>query len=151
MGGILGSKPLWVDRLGCAVKFRAVCIWLLLAFSAEAADRLAVPSGQLVLPYEALWEDHVNEGEKGETWLVLRFLTPEIAKAKAKLEFADASPDIDFICENIGLPLVEMTGGGVDQIVVTMMDIPIPRGKRDPSVTQFMSAYRVNEGVCIWD
>ncbi len=116
-----------------------------------AEDGLNVPSGQLVLPYEALWEDHLAEGTSGETWLILRFLTPEIAKAKGKLKFGDAVPDIDFLCEQVGLPLVAMTGGGVHQIIVNLMDQPIARGQRDTDVTQFMNAYRVEKGACIWE
>ncbi|MFT5000546.1 MAG: hypothetical protein ACI875_001550 [Planctomycetota bacterium] len=32
-----------------------------------------------------------------------------------------------------------------------MMDTPIPRGQRDENVTQFMNAYRVDQGVCEWE
>ena len=130
---------------------RVLALLLRLAAPVQAADRLAVPSGQLVLPYEALWEDHLTEGSAGEVWLILRFLMPGIAKSKGKVSFGDAAPDIDFLCDNVGLPLVEMTGGGVDQIIVTLMDVPIPRGQTDARVTQFMNAYRVDQGVCIWE
>lgn len=131
---------------------------LLTAFAVFLASHVSagegqvdVPSGQMILPYEALWEDHRAEGESGETWLILRFLAPQIAKAKGRITYGDAAPDIDQLCREIGLPLAAMTGGGVDQIVVTLMDQPLPRGARDAAVTQFMSAYRVIEGDCIWE
>jgi hypothetical protein len=131
--------------------------WLLLILSfitlpwPAAAEGLAVPSGQLVLPYEALWEDHVSEGTNGETWLILRFLTPEIARTEGRISFGDAEPDIVFLCQKVGLPLVVLTGGGVDQIIVNLMDRPVARGQRDPASTQFMNAYRVDQGDCIWE
>jgi uncharacterized protein DUF6497 len=146
MGGILGSLGLRIDRLGCAMKVLALLF--LMALPAHAAQKLAVPSGQLVLPYEALWED---QPENGEVWLVLRFLAPDIAKAKGKYSYNDTTPDIDFLCENIGLPLVEMTGGGVDQIIVTLLDAPLARGARDKKVTRYMNAYRVDQGICEWE
>lgn len=149
MAGILGGLGVWVDCVGGTV--RVLALLLMLVAPAQAADRLAVPSGQLVLPYEALWEDHLAEGSAGETWLILRFLMPGIAKKKGKVSFADAAPDIDFLCDNVGLPLVEMTGGGVEQIIVTLMDVPIPRGQTNADVTQFMNAYRVDQGTCIWE
>jgi hypothetical protein len=149
MGGVLGGLGLWVDRLGGVV--RVLALLLMLALPAQAADRLVVPSGQLVLPFEILWEDHLAEGAKGETWLILRFLTPDIAKAAKNLSFSEVAPDIDFLCDNVGLPLVEMTGGGVDQIIVSLMNQAIPRGKRDENVTQFMNAYRVDQGICEWE
>jgi len=102
----------------------------------------------MLLPYETLWEDHV---EDKETWLILRFLAPDIARAKGKLGFGDVVADLDMLCETIGLPLIKMTGGGVDQVLVTLMDQPVPRGLRDPEVTKFMNAYRVIEGTCEWE
>lgn len=152
MGGVLGGQRMRVGFVGRAMRVVLTVIAMLVSMLPAGADGvLKVPSGQLVLPYEALWEDHVNEGASGETWLILRFLTPDIAQAKGKISYGDAAPDIDFLCEQVGLPLADLTGGGVDQIIVTLMDQPILRGKRDPAVTQFMSAYRVEEGRCIWE
>jgi len=115
------------------------------------AGTIAVPSGQMVVPYEALWEDHAKADQAPETWLVLRFLAPEIARAKGKIAFQAAAPDIDFLCKKVGLPLASLTGGGVDQVLVVLLDQPLPRGARNPAVTKFMSAYRVNTGVCEWE
>lgn len=134
------------------VLIRAALIGLLAtATPLMAAERMAVPSGQVIVPYEMLWEDHRDQGPNGEVWLVLRFLTPGIRAGDNALKFGDVAPDIDFICEEVGLPLVEMTGGGVDQVIVTLMDQAIPRGMRNAEVTQYMSAYRVSEGTCVWE
>ena len=120
----------------------------LVALPLRAADGLHVPTGQLVLPYEALWEDHAGEGVNGETWLVLRFLTPEIARGAGKFSYSDVLADFDFVCENIGLPLIEISGGGVDLLIVTFLDKPLARGALDQKVTQFNNIYRVDQGGC---
>jgi uncharacterized protein DUF6497 len=120
----------------------------LIALPLRAADGLHVPTGQVLLPYEALWEDHPDEGASGETWLVLRFLTPEIARDLGKFAYRDVLPDFDFICENIGLPLIESSGGGVDLLIVTLLDAPLARGALDRKVTQFNNIYRVDQGGC---
>lgn len=148
LGGLVG----WVFGLGDLLK-NLLCLMLLaiLGLPAQGQDLMAVPSGQAMLPYEALWEDHLAEGVDGETWLILRFLAPGIAKSGGAVSFADAEPDLDFICTQVGLPLAELTGGGVDQIIVTFLDKPLPRGERDASVTQFMNAYRVVKGACKWE
>jgi len=112
---------------------------------------ITVPSGQLVVPYEVLWEDHADAGLPQETWLVLRFLAPQIAKETGKVRFADAAPDLDYLCKSLGLTIAGLTGGGVDQVLVVLLDQPLPRGAHRPGVTKFMSAYRVTTGACIWE
>lgn len=119
--------------------------------AALAEARLHVPSGQYLLPYEALWEDHTNEGKVGETWLVLRFLAPDIMRDGGKISFAAALPDMAYLCKKVGLALVAATGGGVDQIIVTLLDQPAVRGMRNKNVTKFMNAFRVVDGTCKWE
>jgi len=125
--------------------------FLLLAFPAIAQTLMKVPTGQALVPYEALWEDHLTEGVTGETWLILRFLAPEIARDGGRISYDMASEDLDFLCNTVGFPLSEMTGGGVDQIIVTLIDKPVPRGQRDPDATKFMNAYRLVKGHCEWN
>lgn len=150
MGGVLGCQRLWSDRLGDFVMRRFLLALLLVAAPPLwAAEAMKVPSGQIMLPYEFLWEDHMDEGPKGEAWLILRFLSPEISKAGGRIKFEDAEKDIEYLCTKIGLPLVVATGA-VDQIIVNLMDQPIARGQSDDTVTQFIGAYRVDKGRCEW-
>lgn len=128
----------------------AACLFFV-ALPALAQSLMAVPSGQAMVPYEALWEDHVQEDGTRETWLILRFLAPEISKIGGRIDFAGAEPDLDFLCASVGLPLARMTGGGVDQIIVTLLEKPLARGVRDAHVTKYMSAYRVSGQTCEWE
>jgi len=121
------------------------------ALPAQAGGLADVPSGQDIWPYEYLWEDHTGAEGGRETWLVLRFLTPGIAQSGGTVDFDKAAPDLDYLCREIGLPVVQMSGGGVDLVLVNLMDKPVPRGLRDSSATQFMSSYRLEEGACKWE
>lgn len=133
---------------GLFLFFSVLAFWL----PATAQDGvIKVPSGQLVLPYEALWEDHEDADGKRESWLVLRFLAPQIAKSLGQITGAQAAEDIDHICDSVALPMIEIMGGGIDQVIVTLLDQPAPRGLRDPSVTKFMGAYIPEEGACAWN
>ncbi len=151
MDCLLVRLCLRVAGLGDIVRAVLAFLLLIAALPARGQDLMQVPSGQVMLPYEALWEDHLSEGANGETWLILRFLAPEISKSKGRISFAEAEGDLVFLCTNIGLPLAAMTGGGVDQIIVTLLEKPLPRGQRDPDVTKFINAFRVTEGACIWE
>lgn len=150
MGGVLGGVYLWFAGLGGVLMRLVLTLLVSVLWSpATAAEPLSVPSGQLVLPYEFLWEDHQSEGTKGEAWLIMRYLTPSIGKAAGKVNFATAEADIAHLCTHIGLPLVQATGV-VDEIIVNLMSAPIPRGVSDNGVTQFIGAFRVSTGVCEW-
>lgn len=150
MGGVLGGEYLRPVGMGGVLMryFLAGLVWMI-CMPASAAEPLTVPSGQVVLPYEFLWEDHQNEGAKRESWLIMRYLAPSIGKGDGKVPFAVAEADIAFLCTEIGLPLVQATGE-VDEVIVNLMNTPIPRGVTDADVTQFIGAFRVSTGVCEW-
>jgi len=154
MGTVLEREPLWPYRVERAMIATLTAMLIVLAttpISASAAKLLAVPSGQVLVPYEALWEDRLHNGETAETWLILRFLAPDIARKGGRITFDDAEADLGFLCETVGIPLARSTGGGVDQIVVTLLDRPLPRGERNPDVTQFGNAYRIVDNACQWE
>jgi len=93
----------------------------------------------------------MQQSQTPETWLVLRFLAPQIARKVGRITFDDAEPDLDYLCKKVGIPLIKSTGGGVDQVIVTLLDKPLPRGQRDPDVTQLGNAYRIIENTCQWE
>lgn len=118
------------------------------AASAEETG-IKVPSGQKITPVEILWEKHFV-GQEEQTWVILRFLAPEIAKDGGSVDFEQAAEDMEHICESIGLPLAKMFGPGIDQVMVTLMERQVERGERAMGVTQYMSAYEVRQGACQW-
>ncbi|WP_083707670.1 DUF6497 family protein [Brevirhabdus pacifica] len=125
----------------------------------EAADitpragldpRPQVPSGQALTLLDVLLEPHGDE-----RWLILRYVAPAIARDNRSVDFAIAEPDMDQLCGTAGFEAIENAGldeqGGVNQILVSLLDRPLKRGAPDPSVTQFNNAYRPVDGRCIWE
>jgi len=121
-----------------------------LLLSRAHAGGVSVPSGQYLLPYEFLWEDHRQPDGTVQTWLILRFLAPEIGKEKGKRSFDDVADDLDSLCKGMGLEVARVTGGGVSQVIVNLMNAPIARGASDANVTQYMNAYDITGGSCEW-
>ncbi|MEL6521411.1 MAG: DUF6497 family protein [Pseudomonadota bacterium] len=106
-----------------------------------------LPSGQTVTLVESLLE---NQGETNETWLVLRYLAPRIARDGGDLTYDQVAPDLDQLCNTDGLEALRLTSADVAQIVVVLMDRDVPRGTPDPAATMFISAYLPDEKGCIW-
>lgn len=116
---------------------------LLAALPAQAESLL--PSGLEVTPHDILIEQQPG----GERWLVLRYLAPGIAGGA--LPYAAVAADLDYLCAEEGLARAAAEGGGFAQVVIVLMDRPVPRGSADPEATQFIGAYVPQAGECLWD
>lgn len=110
---------------------------------AEGATTL--PSGLDAAPFDQIVEQQAG----GETWLILRFLSPRIGLDAGKLGYEDVAGDLDLLCETHGLGAAKQVGE-IDQLVITLMDRPVARGDSDPEATMFMGAYVPTEGGCVW-
>lgn len=134
--------------LAAGLAIGAVVAGLLYGYGLRAgAGSMTVPSGQVIRAHQILWEDHEDIGER---WVVLRFTAPQIARELGKLGFADIEPDLQALCETVGLPVVGATGGA-DQVLVQLMSRPVARGETAPDVTQFGNAFSINDGACVWE
>jgi len=110
--------------------------------AAEGPPQVAVPSGQAVTLADLIWE--------GPN-LVLRALAPEIDRETGSLDFAGAVDDLDALCSGTALPLARASGTEPAQIVVVLMDRPVPRGQAMPEATQLIGVYRIEDDRCIWE
>ncbi|MEM9249123.1 MAG: DUF6497 family protein [Pseudomonadota bacterium] len=109
----------------------------------------ALPSGQDVTPLDMAFEIQPD----GQTWLILRYLAPRIARDTGDLGYAAVAPDLDALCDAVGRPAVAdaaSAGQAVDQVVVILRDRPGERGVFDPAATAFISAYRLGQTGCMW-
>ncbi|MEE4117794.1 MAG: DUF6497 family protein [Paracoccaceae bacterium] len=113
----------------------------------EAPD---LPSGQRVAPLDMVLE---RQGD-GSRVLVLRYLAPRIAgggrAAEDGLAYVDVVGDLDALCDGPGLAAAAAMGAAPDEIVVALVDRPLPRGATDPDATLFIGAYRPASGGCEW-
>lgn len=125
---------------------------LLLTLCACLAPGLAaaqgVPSGQPLALWEIRWER--VEGTDA-VQVILRAIAPQIARDSGTVDYDGAQADMDWLCANHGLTLADMPYGRATQVIVNLMDSPIPRGQTNPSVTQFYSAYSIQDDTCIWE
>jgi hypothetical protein len=132
----------------CALAVVAVLGVLLLTGQSQAQEgELKLPSGLVVKAHEILWEDHPD---LDEIWIVARFIAPDIARSASKITFEDVDGDFIWMCQEVVAPLAK-TLGGADQAIVQILDQIVPRGQTNASATQFMSAFSVKTGDCIWE
>lgn len=123
---------------------RAATLLFLLAAGPAVAE-IALPSGLAVTPADRAEERQPD----GELWLVLRYLAPEIGAGAVGYE--DVTGDLDRLCAEEGLAAAQAAAETVDQVVIVLMDRPVPRGQAVPEATQYIGAYRIGDGTCQWD
>ncbi|WP_414897819.1 DUF6497 family protein [Rhodovulum sp. YEN HP10] len=106
-----------------------------------------LPSGQSATHFDTI------TGEPGPAGLTVRFrfLVPGIARDLARMPATLAQGDMDYLCAEYALPRLADSGPEPAQIVITLMDRPVPFGQPDPEATQFFEAYRPEAGRCIWE
>lgn len=133
-----GGAGRWQQRWvrGCA-------LFMICTTHALAQD---LPSGQPVTLNEVL-VDQVND----ESWLRFRFLAPRIARDGGDVSHADAGADMIALCETVARPYVVEYALSPDVVVITLMDRPVPFGQADVEATQFIEAFRIDSGTCIWE
>lgn len=89
----------------------------------------------------------------GETWLVLRYLSPNVARDTGIWGYEEVAPALDQLCDDDGVDAANLAieqGGTIDQIVVTVMDRVVDWGTADPEATMYRGAYSLKDGRCEW-
>ncbi|MFN4171962.1 MAG: DUF6497 family protein [Pseudorhodobacter sp.] len=115
------------------------------ALPADAA--IPVPSGQEVTLLDVIWNEPGPEGLTTR----FRFLAPAISQEDGSVDFELAVEDMAHLCQNYALPRVEDNVPVPQQIIITLSDRPVAFGETAPDATQFFEAYRIEEGLCIWE
>jgi hypothetical protein len=110
------------------------------------AELIEVPSGQGVSFYDVIWE----RDSGGDTYR-FRYFSPSISRDGGLIDFEKAEPDMKALCENSALPALVKQERAADRIIITLMDRPVEFGKPDPTATQFIDAFRPENGTCIWE
>jgi hypothetical protein len=125
---------------------RGALVLALAAAPAAAEEAIAVPSGQAVTLVDTLQD---AAGPAGLT-ARFRFLAPAIA-AGGGIGFDTAAADMQALCDGYALPRLAVTGPMPAQVVIVLMDRPVPFGEAAPEATQFFEAYRIEAGACVWE
>lgn len=123
----------------------AVAAVVCLPLTAHAYD-LTVPTGQIVTLDEQLVVPPENK------ILYLGFTAPSIGGTYA-VSFDRASEDMDVLCSRVGIKEAgKLIGEGVriDEVVIRLMERLIPYGEVNPDVAQYLNAYDISGGTCVW-
>lgn len=101
---------------------------------------VTLPSGLVAVLQETIREDG----------RVMRFRYVATGfDAAAPLETVAA--DLDHLCAADAAPRAAAEGAGDARLVISLADKPSEFGRFDPDVRQVFEAYRLENGVCIWE
>ena len=112
-----------------------------------ANEGVELPSGQIVTLLDVIWNEPGPEGLTTR----FRFLAPEIAAEGGSVDFDTAVEDMAHLCQTYALPRVADNVPVPQQIIITLSDRPVIFGEAAPEATQFFEAYRIEDGLCIWE
>lgn len=115
--------------------------------SLAQAETVAVPSGQEITYYDTIQD---RPGVAGLTYR-FRFIAPAISRDGGTVGVEVAAEDMDFLCETFALPRLPVSGPTPSQVIISLSDRPVEFGIPTPEVTQFFEAYRIEDGICIWE
>ncbi|WP_116130898.1 DUF6497 family protein [Tropicimonas sp. IMCC34043] len=116
------------------------------AAAAMVGDQIVTPSGLIVTYLDDILEDQASGG----SWLTLRFVSPAIGTGAGKVGYEAVAGDLDALCAGPGLDAAVKLGG-VDEVIITLMDRPVERGITDPDATMFIGVYLPTESGCVWE
>ncbi|NRB17357.1 MAG: hypothetical protein HRU33_07215 [Rhodobacteraceae bacterium] len=119
---------------------------LLCASPLLAESPFPVPSGQNVTLSEVLLDE-----TPGELWVRFRFVAPAITRDSGSVDYDQAAPDMDHLCDALALPYLEIHAITPARVVISLMDRPVAFGAQDPAATQFFESYRPAGLRCIWE
>jgi len=122
-------------------------IALMLLTSPAIAEPVTVPSGQ---PVEFIEMIRDVEGTAGET-LRFRFVAPQISRDGGTVSIEASLADIDVLCAEFVLPMVNKAAAAPDQVIISLADRKVDFGIASPEATQIFEAYRVEDTHCIWE
>lgn len=122
--------------------FKRLAILPLILFAGQGvAQQVAVPSGIEVTLYDVILEPDANVAR-------FRFLVPAIA---TDVGFADALPDIQFLCDDVVVPGLAENGWTEGEVVISLSAKEVAFGVATPDVVQYFQPFSIQAGACIWE
>ncbi|KCV81649.1 hypothetical protein ATO10_12072 [Actibacterium atlanticum] len=122
---------------------RAVAYLALMALPAAAQAAIEVPSGRALSHHDVIMD---APGASGVT-ARYRFIAPGLLPE----DVAALGDDIQYLCDQFVLPRLQGSDQQVAHIVISVSDRVLPFGEAAPHATQVFEAFRVEDGLCIWE
>lgn len=129
------------------IRCAALCGALLAVPLMARSEVLPVPSGQPVTFHDVIRD---ARGAAGLTYR-FRFVAPGIAREGGSIPFEAAAADMEHLCNAFVVDRLSAMGPKPARVIVSLSDRPTEFGAAAPEVTQYFEAYRIEEGVCIWE
>ncbi|ABV92466.1 hypothetical protein Dshi_0721 [Dinoroseobacter shibae DFL 12 = DSM 16493] len=99
-----------------------------------------LPSGLRPIALPALVEE-----QAGEPVLVLRYVAPEIARARGLYDYDALAEDFLALCAR------DAEADGPEKVIVVLQDRAVPRGQANPDATQYVESFRRTATGCDWE
>ena len=116
---------------------------LLLCAGQGMAQEVTVPSGTDMTLFDVILEPEVSIAR-------FRFLVPAIAGENG-VSFADALPDIEYLCDDVVLRALAANGWTASEVVISLSASEVPFGVVTPDVVQYFQPFSIQAGACIWE
>ncbi len=126
-------------------RIAALAATIVFAGTAAGAQAVLPASGLAVERLDAAVEVQLD----GAVWLILRYLSPDLAGGG--VSYSAAAPDLELLCRTEGLARVADMGVEVASVVVILLDRPVTRGEPAPDATQYIGAFTIDGEVCRWE
>ncbi len=106
-------------------------------------ELLVLPSG-----LETTLQERVTDETGAGPVHRFRFVAPDFTGA---VDLETVTADLEFLCNGYALETLSAEGAEAGQIIISLADKPSEFGIYDPDITQVFEAYRVENGLCIWE
>ncbi|WP_412563883.1 DUF6497 family protein [Thalassobius sp. MITS945101] len=127
------------------VALGGILCWIGAATAAGQEEALAaVPSGLTL----ALMDQRIEPQSDGSDWARFRFLAPALATG---VSYDAVEGDFAHLCTEYALPDLKDRGAEVAQVVISLSSKELEFGETQPDIIQFFEAFRVENGLCIWE
>ena len=122
-----------------------ILCWIGAATAAGQEEALAaVPSGLTL----ALMDQRIEVQSDGTDAARFRFLAPDLASG---VGYDRVEGDFAHLCTEYALPDLKVQGAEVTQVVISLSSKELEFGETQPDIIQFFEAFRVENGLCIWE
>lgn len=125
------------------ILIRFTVIIIALFASAAGAQQVVVPSGIEIALYDVILESDTNVAR-------FRFRVPAIG-GDAGVTFAEALPDIQYLCEDVVIPGLAQNGWTDGEVVISLSDKEVAFGVASPGVVQYFQPFSIQAGACMWE
>ncbi|MBB5720863.1 hypothetical protein FHS72_000467 [Loktanella ponticola] len=118
-------------------------ITLALVATAATAQEVIVPSGIDVQLYDVILEPATQTAR-------FRFHAPDIGGENG-VSFAQAVPDIQYLCDEIVVPGLAENGWMGGDVVISLSANKVAFGVAHPETIQYFQPFSIQAGACMWE